>query len=344
MLGLKPLTVRNFKERFMWSSGKQLATLVVATIAVLGIATPASAQFGGLKKRVKAQTGQEEASAQAATPGEGGTIVLTSDVVSQLLTGLKAGQAEREAAAKEDTPYGRFKTAEAAYAVAQPKCEAAQQTLPQRANPKMAEKMNALNQKMLAAQSKHDYKLMQIYQDSSMALVDPSCIVKKPEQPRDLYQAQRDIDIRAEKAEVKAAGLSAGELAMAKERAIAILQGATPPGDASASEKSAVSARAAELKPLLGMEQPAPRAMKAAPATPAVPTPAPAAAPAPDPQMSAAAQEMSACMTKNMQNHQAEIQALAKRAQAAQAAKDQAKLIAIADTVQQLQMAGCMRR
>jgi hypothetical protein len=326
-----------------------IARLTVATLVALAIATPASAQFGGLKKKLKPKVGQEGSSRasdkdyeppteDAAAGAPGGTIVLTEDVVSQLLAGLKAGQVEREAASKEDTPYGRYKKAEAAYAVAQPKCEAAQQTLPQRATQKMSEKMNALNQKMLAAQSKHDYKLMEIYQDSVKAMIDPSCVVKNPEQPRDFYQAQREIDTRAEQQEAKVSGFTPVELAMVKERAIAILNGSAPPGDASPSEKSAVSAKASELKPLLGFpEEPAHKSITVERPAPA-PTPTP---PQADPQMSAAASRMNDCMMKNLQSHQAEIEALGKRAQAAQAAKDQAKLMAIADTLQQIQMAGC---
>jgi hypothetical protein len=323
-----------------------VAWAAVATLVALTIATPASAQFGGLRKKIKPPAGQPADNAAPAAPGDqGGTIVLTDDVVKQLLAGLKAGQAEREAGAKEDTPYGRYKKAEAAYTEAQPKCEAAQQTFPQRAgtNQKMADKYSAYTEKMVAAQGKQDYKLMQIYQDSAMAMMDPSCVVKKPEQPKDLYQTQRDIDVRVEKAEAFASGFTPGELAMVKERAIAILSGSTPPGDASPMEKSAVSAKSAELKPLLGFaEQPTAQATRTEP-TPA-PAPAPAAAPAPDPQMSAAASKMGNCMAKNVQSHQAEIQALSKRAQAAQKAQDQAKLMAIADTMQQIQMAGCMGR
>jgi hypothetical protein len=39
--------------------------------------------------------------------------------------------------------------------------------------------------------------------------------------------------------------------------------------------------------------------------------------------------------------HQAEIEALGNRAQAAEKSGDQAKMMAIADTLQQIQMAGC---
>jgi hypothetical protein len=330
-----------------------IARLAAIAFIALAIATPGSAQFGGLKKKIKKASGQEDqsradakaAGAPADPAGQGGTVVLTSDVVAQLLTGLKAGKAERAAAAKEDTPYGRFKKAEIAYTEAQPKCEVEKQAFIQKAsaNPKLMDKVNALNQKMLEAQSQHDYKRMQIYQDSSMAMQGgPSCIVKKPEQPEGYYEGEREVEVRAEKAEVKASALGAGEYAMAKERTIAILGSPTPPADASASEKSAVSAKAAELKPLLGFPEPAVQAVKPEPAPAAAP--AAAAAPAVDPQTSAAAAKMGNCMAKNIQAHQAEVEALGKRAQAAQKAKDNATLMAIADTMQQIQMAGCMGR
>jgi hypothetical protein len=331
-----------------------IARLAVVTLAAIAIATPASAQIGGLKKKLKEKAGQEnapraadsasESPAEGAAPGDqGGMIVLSEDVVNRLLAGLKAGQAEREAASKEDTPYGRYKKGEVAYAVAQPKCQAAQQAFPQRAaaNQKMLDKYSAFTEKMVAAQSKQDYKLMEIYQDSLMAMQDPSCTVKKPEQPKDYYEAQRDIDRRAEKQEIKLSGFAPNELAMVKERTIAILQGATPAGDASPTEKSAVSAKSAELKQLLGWpDQSETRATKTAP----TPAPTAAPAPAPDPQMSAAASDMSACMTENLQSHQAEIEALSNQAQAAQQANDTGKLMAIADSVQQIQMAGCTGR
>lgn len=50
---------------------------------------------------------------------------------------------------------------------------------------------------------------------------------------------------------------------------------------------------------------------------------------------------MSSCMMKNTQEHQAELDALGKRAQAAEAANDQARMLAIVDSVQRIQMAGC---
>src|SRR5215212_386850 len=149
----------------------QLVRPVLVLLTTLMLATPASAQFGGLKKKIKRATGQEDSKAAASTDAptpaaQGGTIVLTAEVVNQLLTGLKAGQTERDAAAREDTPYGRYKKAEIAYAEAQPKCEAGKQAWIQKASadPKQIDKVNTLNQKMIDAQSKQDYKLMEIYQ------------------------------------------------------------------------------------------------------------------------------------------------------------------------------------
>jgi hypothetical protein len=315
----------------------------VAAVA-LGMATPAAAQFGGLKKRLKAASAPEAtkaaAPAEATGPagGDAGTIVLTTDVVDHLLAGLEAGEAERRAAAKEDTPYGRYMQANAAYETAKPKCEQAQQTFPSRmaADQKMMDKYSTLVDKMVDAQSKGDQRMTAIYSDSAMAMQDPSCVVKQPQQPNDFYEAQRSIDSRAEKTAIKASGFSAGEFGQLRERAEAILRGGTPPGDASASEKSAVAARAGELKPLLGIhDAPPPRATKAAPA--AAPAPAqPAAASVPP-----GAYAMSACMAENTQKHEKELRALGDRAQAAQKAGNTEALMAIADTLQRIQMAGC---
>jgi hypothetical protein len=57
--------------------------------------------------------------------------------------------------------------------------------------------------------------------------------------------------------------------------------------------------------------------------------------------MSAPASSMNACIAKNIERHQAKIEALGKRAEAAEAAGEMQKLMAIADTLQRLQMAGC---
>jgi hypothetical protein len=57
--------------------------------------------------------------------------------------------------------------------------------------------------------------------------------------------------------------------------------------------------------------------------------------------MPAGAANMSECMMKNMEKHEAKIEALGKRAEAAQEAGNQQLLMAIADTLNRLQMGGC---
>jgi hypothetical protein len=325
------------------------ARLLPAALLMLALATPAAAQFGGLKKKIRAAAGGEAAdkagdsvapqAGQTAGPA-GGAVVLDEQVVAQLLAGLKAGRAERDAAAKENTAYGRYHRDRAAYEAAQPRCEAAKQTFPNRmaADQKLMDRYSGYTDRMVKAQQAGDQKLAAVYFDSAMAMQDPSCTVKQPTQPDDYYEAQRQVDSRAEQQELKGSGLSRSELAMAKERAEMILRGSNPPGDASASEKAAVNGKAGDLKPLLGIQdQPAARVSKPAPAS----APSAAAAPPAQPAMSAAQTRQANCMAQNSQKHQQEIEALAQRAQAAQQANDMTKLMAIADSMQKLQTAGC---
>jgi hypothetical protein len=320
----------------------QLVRLAMLVVAAATLATPASAQFGGLKKKLKKATG-EDTSAHAAdpTPAAGGSVVLTPDVVNKLIAGLKAGEAERKAAAKEDSPYGRYQQAKRAYTESVTKCEAGRQAWAQKGDEKQVEKANTLIEKSLAAGQKGDSKTMQMYQDSVNLLQGgPSCLVKDPKQPENYYGMQRDIDVRANSAAVKGSGLSAGEFAMAQERSMAILRSGAP-SDVSESEKSAVMAKKSELEPLLWPQEKPAVAAKAEPAPAPVQAPAAAAAPAPDPRATAAANKMGACMAKNMETHRAEIESLQKEAEAAQKAGDQSKLMAVAQRLQQIQMAGC---
>jgi hypothetical protein len=318
------------------------------------LATPATAQFGGLKKKAEQAAGAEAAKkvgdttatqkGAAPAPGAGGggaeAIVLDDKLVDQYIAGLKAGQAEREAAKKENTPYGRYLRDAAAYDAAKDKCAAAQADFPRRAaaDPKFADRYSATADKMVKAQEAGDQKKAAAWGDSALALMDPSCIVKQPTQPDDYYEAQRAIDSRAEEQAIKSSKMSRSEFAMAQERAWMILQGQTPPGDASASEKSAVNNRSAELKPLLGLEEkPAARAAKPAPAAaPAPPPPTPSG-----PTMSDDQTKLAECMAKNAKKHEKEIEALGERTKAAAEANDMAKTMAIADTIRQLQTAGC---
>jgi hypothetical protein len=319
-----------------------IARLALFAVIAITLATPASAQFGGLKKKLKKTTeGETQAPAADPTPAAGGSVVLTPDVVNKLITGLKAGEAEREKAAQsDDNPYGRYQKAQRAYTDAQAKCEANRQAWAMKGNAKEADKANELIERSLKAQEKQDYKTAQMLQDSvSLLQGGPSCLVKQPERPTDYYEAEREIDVRAQKAAVTGSGLAAGEYAMAQERTIAILRSGAP-SDVSESEKAAVAAKKSQLEPLLFPHEKA-RAAKPAAQPAAAPSPQPAAAPPVDPQASAAASSMSSCMMKNMESHQAQIEALGKRAEAAQKAGNQAAMMAIADTVQRIQMAGC---
>lgn len=306
----------------------------------LGITTPAAAQFGIKKKLKAAAEGQKAAGVSpdpAATPAgnaaKGGSVVLTPDVVDKLVAGLKARDAARQAARKENTSYGRYHQAVAAYEAAQPKCEAGKQSYPSRlaADEKMQARAEKFLDKTVAASAKGDTAGLRVWGDSVAMLMDPSCMVKQPTQPNDYWEAQRNVDSLAEQTAIKTSGLSAAEWSMGLERAEGIVRG-NPPADASASEKSAVNSRAGELKPLLGIhDAPPERATKPAPA------PAESAAAATPPGASA----MTDCMAKNAKKHEKEIAALGERAQAAQEAGDMNKTLAIADTLRRLQMAGC---
>ena len=341
----------------MRNSYARLAVLgpAVCAMLALGSASPAAAQFGGLKKKAQSAAGQEAAkeaeqktgvstaptntgapAAQTAAVAAGGSVVLTPEVVDKMLAGLKATDTSKKQAYTGDTPYGRYNKARQEYDAAQAKCQAGHQAFINRmaSDEKLANQYSELMDKMSEAMGKGDRAAAEKYQYQALALQDPSCAVKQPTQPDDYMDSRRDIEAKAEDAGVKASGLSASEYAMALERGNGILRNYPPP-DASASEKNAVNAKAAQLKPLMGIEDPqAERAMKPAPAPTPEPTPAPVAVP---PGNTA----MNECRAKNAQKHEKELAALGERAKAAQEAGDMPTTLAIADTIRQLQMAGC---
>jgi hypothetical protein len=322
-------------------------------LAMHGLATPAAAQFGGLKKKLKAEAASEGAkqagvsdvpgaNAAAGKAGAaGGSVVLTPEVVDQMLAGLKAQQAYRENAQTADTPYGRYNKASEAYETARAKCEAGHQAFLNRmaSDEKLLAQYSEMVNKMTDAMGRGDSAAVERYQHESQMLEDPSCAVKQPQQPDDYYQSKRDIDSKAEQEGLKKSGLSQAEYAMALERGEGILRNSPPP-DASESETKAVNARAAELKPLLHIQdETTTRTMKPAPAPAPVPVAVPA--PAPQPGVTQAQMDMGNCVSANAQKHQKEIEALGERAKAAQQAGDMPKTMAIADSINRLQMAGC---
>ncbi len=114
---------------------------------------------------------------------------------------------------------------------------------------------------------------------------------------------------------------------------------------ASPSEKSAVSAKDPELKSLLGIrsaqeERVGKQAKTAAVRDTVTPTPAPTPT---APAVPSGAPAMNECMMKNVEAHQAEIEALGNRGNAAQKAGNTALMMAISDTIQRIQFAGCNR-
>ena len=331
----------------MRSSTHQLArTILVALLATAGV-SPAAGQFGGLKKKIKAAAGATPAKEEPAPPGQpgggenaGGTLVLDDDVLERYLVYVRTVEAEREAAKKEDTPYGRYLKAEAAAVAAEEKCKAAQNTWAQRLtrDEKLAQRSNAISEKMSAALDKQDRKLYEAYGDSLLALMDPACLVKqRPARPDDWNEMQRQVDERAEKKGAEASGLEGRERGQIAERAIAILKDAPGP-DISKSEISAVKKREAELKRAMGLEEvPAARAGKAAPGAAADTAPPPPAVPQPTAEQRA----LGECSSKNAEQNDKEVKRLGELAAAASEAGNTAAAIAYSDSIRRIMQQGC---
>jgi len=335
-----------------------LVRAVACALIMLGVASPAAAQFGGLKKKLKSAAGQEAATEGAKQAGvsdqqaaaatgagnagaTGGTVVLTPEVVDQLLAGLKASKAYRDSARTGENSFGRYNRAVAAFDSAKAKCEASHTAFINRmaTDEKLANQYSEITNKMAEAMGKGDRAAAERYQNQALAMQDQSCTVKEPTRPDDYSDSERDIDTKAEQEGVKKSGLSATEFAMARERGEGILYDAAR-SDVSESEKKAVKAKSKELKPLLGIRDPeTERARKPAPEPAPAPTPEPT--PQPAPGVNQAQQDMNNCMMNNVHKHEKEIEALGERAKAAQEAGDMNATLAISDTLRRLQMAGC---
>jgi hypothetical protein len=328
----------------MGSSTHQLVRIVlVAVLATVGV-SPVAGQFGGLKKKLKTAAGAPQAKEEPAPPGQpgggdgGGTIVLDDDVLDRYLVYFKTVQAEREAAKKEDTPYGRYLKADAAAQAAAAKCKAAQNAWPQRLtqDQKLMERANAISEKMAAAMEKGDTKLYQTHARSLTELMDPSCLVEPPTRPGDWSEMQRQVDERAEKKGAEASGFEGRDLGLIGERATAILKDAPGP-DISQSEISAVKKREGELKRAMGLEEvPAARASNAAPGAAGTAAPAPTA-----PQPSAEQRAMGECANANAEKHNEEVKRLGELAAAASEAGNTAAAITYSDSIRQLMQQGC---
>jgi hypothetical protein len=314
----------------------RLARILALILLACALAAPASAQVN-LRKKIRAATGADKPAAAAAGAETAGTLVLDDQVVAQMIKGLRAAKAHREGATKGDTPYGRHLKAKAVYAEAQSKCEAGKQTLVARmtADPKIGDRNSRYLELMIKASEKGDTGAQRAWGDSMSALIDPACTVKDPPQPNDWYDQQRAVEEGAQQAELEASGFDPRESGQAKDRAIAIIQDAPPP-DVSPSEQQAVEKQEKELRDLMGLNPPPEvRAPKPAPAAAAAPPPAPAPGATPDQQAAAD------CMVKNSKKNEKELQRLAAKVQAASQANDMATVMALADSVNRLQTAGC---
>jgi hypothetical protein len=318
----------------------RLVRILAVAVLALAAATPAAAQFD-VKKKVKSVTGAEKAkpaAAPAAADAGGGTLVLDDEVIERIIKGMRAAKAYREDAAKANTPYGRHLQAKAAYAEAQPKCEAGRASFSARlsADPKLQKKNEVYLERFLAAQEKQDTAAIRIWTDSVTALQDPACTVKDPPQPNDFHDQQQAVETGAAAAELEASDFDGRESGQAKDRAIAIIQDAPPP-DVSPSEQQAVDKREKELKELMGLNPPPEaRTPKPAPAAAVAPPP-----PAPTPTVDPAQQAAGECMAKNAQKNEKEIERLGEAAAAAANAGDVAKAMIYADSINRLQSAGC---
>jgi hypothetical protein len=169
--------------------------LLVAVLVALGVSTPAAAQFKKLKDAVTKKSDPKPEASAPQPPADGGTVALTPDVVDRLLIGFRAAKAEREKAAKEDTPYGRYVRAQATYDAAQPKCGAAQMTWTQRmvADEKLGKRYTTTVDKAMAAQQKGDMAGYQAGMYEALGIIDPSCTVKEPERPGDYNECSAPL-------------------------------------------------------------------------------------------------------------------------------------------------------
>ena len=140
---------------------------------------------------------------------------------NQLITGLKAGEAEREKAAhSDDNSYGRYQKAERAYTDAQAKCEADRQAWAMKGNAKEADKPNALIEKSLKARKSGTTRPPDFFQDSVSVLQGGPCRLsgEAAGAANGLIRSEREIRCAGAEGRTVArgAGLGAGEFAMAQ--------------------------------------------------------------------------------------------------------------------------------
>ncbi|HKV73230.1 MAG TPA: hypothetical protein VJN95_01825 [Gemmatimonadales bacterium] len=303
---------------------------LVALVLCLLSASSLAAQFGGLKKKAAQAAGAATGVAPANTPGKATPPPeVTPVIVDHYLAGIKAGEAERARLAQGNTPAGQYYAAVDAKKKHDKYCAEYQ------------EKQMAEYQRLIAA-AKYDSSAL------VMQKKDPSCqtYAADPKEPSfdELAKAKGSQDSAA----AAAAGVDVSQWAGLNEWIpVAVYQMVNSPDQndqllasnfsKKVSEISALRARQADLATALNIRGPE-RQKKEAPAAMAAP-----AAPAAGAAGAAGTQGDANCYSTEMQKNQPALEALGKRAEAAQKKGDNASMMAIADTIQQL-TSGAMKK
>ena len=238
--------------------------VVVALLAPAG----ASAQFGGLKKKLKDKISGDSQPASTATSSTSGgdanakarqdawqhPIAITSSSIDAFMKGIKAENAERSkylASVPSSSAMGRWN----AYLAEKAKCDGG------RAKADSAQL--AIQKQMMAEATSGKAENIQKYTDSMTALGKAEQArqqrcnsLERPKFSQEDYSALHTEDDREEAAGAAAAGLSAFAYARLKERVIAyaLLPASSNPSGYSPDELHAIDARKAEIKPLVGRD------------------------------------------------------------------------------------------
>lgn len=300
--------------------------LPAALILIALLAGSASAQFGGLKKKAAKAAGIGTGESSATTPGRV-NVTVTPEVVDHYLAGLKARKEERSRIAKTNSPVGRYYAAVDEYKAHLKHCD--------EFNRKRSE-----NYTRLIAQQKYDSAA------NAMTARDASCETGASEPQEPDFQQLSAAQGREDTAAAAGANMDVPSWASLDEWIPQLMSRMVDsPEQTSAelasnfgrkqSEVDVLKARKDEIAAALGIppkqkpvEQQAPPPMPQQMATPA--------AGAASPGITAGGAQ---CMQTEMTNQKATLEAMGKRGQAAQQANDMTKAMAIADSVNQINMA-----
>ena len=244
---------------------------LLAVVVALSASSAASAQFGGLKKKVKEKiTGDAQpapTTSASPTSSAGGDpnekarrdawqnpAPITSTAIDGFVKAIKAENAERAkyvASAPPTSAIGKWN----AYQQAKNKCardEVLQDSAQVRIQRKMMAEASAGNTKNTDAYTDSIMKLSQAAQERSQRCSG----LERPRFTDDEWKEMRAQENKEEAAAAAAAGIDPFIYARLKERVIAYAlmpSGGKPSGYAPA-ELAAIDARKAEIKPLLGSD------------------------------------------------------------------------------------------